>query len=361
MKQFLTGAVLLLFMASCGGEKALFICDQVYAETTVGPCRIAGSLRQSVKKAGYGYGYIETPVNVVLSDVIPESADVIILSPFLAKQAEACAADRPETLFIILEQKLQTRLPNLKGLPRSGETAYGEVGALFGRLSREAIPDPFTDADGKNESGQADESGNDVSIREPEGSLSHETSAGDDEDAFGEAFPRDWSPSDGTENPLTVKLKPAVVYANLSTEKEKNYLAFINAFSAVNPQASSDLISLEVPSSRDTASLNRLSDELSSRHCNLIFLDAASMTLQLIEALSGEQMLVVVFPGPQTENPLWKNIDMVLEWDYVSAFDSFFSVLKSGEEKEIFLELKIKKYKKDSILYPYYAEKIIDK
>ena len=95
MKQFLTGAVLLLFMASCGGEKALFICDQVYAETTVGPCRIAGSLRQSVKKAGYGYGYIETPVNVVLSDVIPESADVIILSPFLAKQAEACAADRP--------------------------------------------------------------------------------------------------------------------------------------------------------------------------------------------------------------------------------------------------------------------------
>ena len=72
-------------------------------------------------------------------------------------------------------------------------------------------------------------------------------------------------------------------------------------------------------------------------------------------------MLLVVFPGPPTENPLWKNIDMVLEWDYASAFDSFFSVLKSGEEKEIFLELKIKKYKKDSIVYPYYAEKIIDK
>lgn len=362
MKQFLTGSLLLLFLISCGGGKAVFICDQIYAETTVEPCRLNRSLRQSVKKAGYGYGYIETPVTVVLSEVIPESPAVIILSPFLSKQAEACAADRPEVLFVVLEQKPETRLPNLKGLPRNGETAYGELGTLFGRLSRESIPDPFAESEEETGTGVSDTDGNDGAVRNPDDSLAEATTgnAAVSDDAEAD-FPGEWEPDDVSGNPLTVQLKPAIVFANLSTEKEKNYLAFVNAFAAVNAHASSDLVSLEFPSARDTSSLNRLSDELTSRRCNLVFLDAASMTRQLIETLSGEQMLLVVFPGPPTESALWKNVDMVLEWDYASAFDSFFTAAAGGEEKEIFLELKIKKYKKDSILYPYYAEKIIDK
>lgn len=361
MRRLTIAAAGLLFLISCGNGKAVFICDNVYAATTVEPCGIERSLRRALRDAGYGYDYTEIPVNSILSDFLPEKAAVIVLSPFLAKQAEACAAGRPETVFVTLEQQLTTRLPNLKGLPRRGETGYAELGRLFGKLSRERIPDPFRLPGDEKSGGLGNGTGKGTqqpadSVPAVDGNVSDEmNSAGSDED-----FPSEWEPED-TGADSTVLLKPAIVFANLSTGKEKNYLAFINAFADMNPQASASLVSLDVPPSRDAASLGRLSDELISRQCNLIFIDAGSATPQIIGGLSDEPVLLALFPAPPDDNVPWKNIDLVLEWDYPEAFKRFFSVLNGNGEDEVFLELKIKKYKKDSILYPYYAEKIIDK
>lgn len=366
MRRIFAVLILVFLLVSCGKGKAVFICDYVYAETTVTPCRIDRSLRRAVRGAGYGYDYIEIPVNSVLSDALPEKAAVIILSPFLAKQAEACAAERPETVFVTLEQRLPTRLPNLKGLPRKGESGYAGLGTLFGRLSRERIPDPFPRPEKNEESSESNAlspSETRTSDRSPVSDSSNDESGfdnGNAEKTDDEDFPDEWQPEEAVAGP-TVRLKPGIVFANLSTEKEKNYLAFVNAFSTVNPHASADLVSLDVPPSRDTASLGRLSEELISRHCNLIFLDAGSATPQLIETLSTESVLLAVFPAPPDSNVSPTNIDLVLEWDYDSAFGRFFADADAGTDEEIFLELKIKKYKKDSILYPYYAEKIIDR
>lgn len=365
MKRFLTGLSLILFLVSCGKGTAVFVCDQVYAETTVRPYRIDKSLRQAVGRAGFGYDYIEIPINAALSEALPEKAAVIILSPFFAKQAEACAAVRPETVFVTLEQQLSTRLPNLKGIPRRGESGYADLGTLFGRLSRERIPDPFSLADsgepslksGSAASAENESFGKAQLSESPESGIASDNGG---QEIGNEDFPTEWQP-EGAGAEAMVLLKPGIVFANLSTEKEKNYLAFVNAFSAVNPHSSADLVSLDVPASRDAASFGRLSEELVSRHCNLIFLDAGSVTPQLIERLSTESVLLVVFPAPPDNGISWANIDLVLEWDYDSAFRQFFGNLQSESNEETFFELKIKKYKKGSILYPYYAEKISDR
>lgn len=338
MKSILMRAILLLLLISCRKGSVVFVCDEVYAETVVKPYRLERVVRRSSLTAGYAFRRLDIPINGVLSDALPSKAAVVLLSPFLAKQAQACAADRPETLFVTLEQKEQTPLPNLRGLPRKGEAAYADLGKLFGQLSREAIADPF--AVRKTNAAVADNG-----AQKP---------AGDDD------FPTEWqSPSAATDS--TIVLKPAVVFANLSTEKEKNYLAFLNAFTAAGAQASFDLVSLDLPPSRDSASLDRLAQELQMRHCNLIFLDVGAATPQLIELLSAADVLLAVFPAPPDRSPMWKNIDLVLEWDYETAIEQFFSDLDADEPADIFLELKIKKYKRDSILFPHYAEKISDK
>ena len=138
-------------------------------------------------------------------------------------------------------------------------------------------------------------------------------------------------------------------------------MAFMRTFSEINPHSPPPLQVVEVPSVQDSASVNRLADELESHRANLIFLDAGSMTPQLIELLAHEEVLLVAFQIPRDDNPLWSNVDLVLEWNYASAFDSFFSSLPENRENEIFFDLQIKKYKKDSILYQYHAEKINDK
>ena len=138
-------------------------------------------------------------------------------------------------------------------------------------------------------------------------------------------------------------------------------MAFLNAFSVSNPQGTSAMFTLEVPSVRDSAAVSRLADELRNRRIDLIFLDAGSVSPPLIELLAREKVLLVAWQIPSDNNPLWENVDLVLEWDYGSAFDAFFPALTDAGRNDIFFDLQIKKYKKNSILYPYYAEKLNDK
>ena len=116
------------------------------------------------------------------------------------------------------------------------------------------------------------------------------------------------------------------------------HMAFMRTFSEINPHSPPPLQVVEVPSVQDSASVNRLADELESHRANLIFLDAGSMTPQLIELLAHEEVLLVAFQIPRDDNPLWSNVDLVLEWNYASAFDSFFSSLPENRENEIFFD-----------------------
>lgn len=345
MKKIFIGWILTALLA-CSGGKAVFICDQVYETTTVEPYRIERSLKRALSRAGYGYEFLTVPVTAVLSEAFPEAAEVVVLSPILSKQAEACAAEHPETLFIVLEEKPSTQLPNLTGIPKNGVRAYEDLGRLFGRMSMERIPDPFPE----EEDGTEAAAGNSVaeeSVPEPSAEVDEE-------------IPQEWQPPDASLE-SSVILKPAVVFSKLSLEKEAAHMAFMRTFSEINPHSPPPLQVVEVPSVQDSASVNRLADELESHRSNLIFLDAGSMTPQLIELLAHEEVLLVAFQIPRDDNPLWSNVDLVLEWNYASAFDSFFSSLPENRENEIFFDLQIKKYKKGSILYQYHAEKINDK
>ena len=344
MKKIFIGWILTALF-SCSGGKAVFICDQIYGEATVEPYRMERSLKKALGRAGYGYEFLSVPVTAVLSEVVPEAAEVVILSPILSKQAEACAAGQPETLFVVLEERPSTRLPNLIGIPKNGRQAYEDLGRLFGRLSMERIPDPFpAEEEGDGNPETAEES--------QDGSVS--------ETGDGDGIAREWQPQDASPG-ASVILKPAVVFSKLSLEKEAAHMAFMRTFSEINPHSPPPLQVVEVPSVQDSASVNRLADELEAHRANLIFLDAGSMTPQLIELLAHEEVLLVAFQIPRDDNPLWSNVDLVLEWNYAGAFDSFFSSLPENRENEIFFDLQIKKYKKDSILYQYHAEKINDK
>ena len=344
MKKIFIGWILTALF-SCSGGKAVFICDQIYGEATVEPYRMERSLKKALGRAGYGYEFLSVPVTAVLSEVLPEAAEVVVLSPILSKQAEACAAGRPETLFVVLEERPSTRLPNLTGIPKNGRQAYEDLGRLFGRLSMERIPDPFpAEEEGEGNPETAEES--------PDGSVS--------ETGDGDGIAREWQPQDASPG-ASVILKPAVVFSNFSAEKEDDYMAFLNAFSVSNPQGTSAMFMLEVPSVRDSAAVSRLADELRNRRIDLIFLDAGSVSPPLIELLAREKVLLVAWQIPSDNNPLWENVDLVLEWDYGSAFDAFFPALTDAGRNDIFFDLQIEKYKKNSILYPYYAEKLNDK
>lgn len=344
MKKIFIGWILTALF-SCSGGKAVFICDQIYEEATVGPYRMERSLKKALGRAGYGYEFLSVPVTAVLSEVVPEAAEVVILSPILSKQAEACAAGQPETLFVVLEERPSTRLPNLTGIPKNGRQAYEDLGRLFGRLSMERIPDPFP--------AEEEGDGNPETAEESQDGSASETGDGD-------GIAREWQPQDASPG-ASVILKPAVVFSNFSAEKEDDYMAFLNAFSVSNPQGTSALFTLEVPSVRDSAAVSRLADELRNRRIDLIFLDAGSVSPPLIELLAREKVLLVAWQIPSDNNPLWENVDLVLEWDYGSAFDAFFPALTDAGRNDIFFDLQIKKYKKNSILYPYYAEKLNDK
>ena len=207
MKKIFIGWILTALLA-CSGGKAVFICDQVYETTTVEPYRIERSLKRALSRAGYGYEFLTVPVTAVLSEAFPEAAEVVVLSPILSKQAVACAAEHPETLFIVLEEKPSTQLPNLTGIPKNGVRAYEDLGRLFGRMSMERIPDPFPE----EEDGTEAAAGNSVaeeSVPEPSAEVDEE-------------IPQEWQPPDASLE-SSVILKPAVVFSKLSLELRRRF------------------------------------------------------------------------------------------------------------------------------------------
>lgn len=340
--------VLSFFLFSCKGKSALFICDAVYGQTVVEPYQIQKSLKAALKEFSASYKYIETPLNVVLDEYLPESVDVVILSPFLGKQGESVAASRPDTLFVVLEQPINTPLKNFFSIKRQGNEAYRELGQLFGILSKQRIPSPFMDEDEEVMQQQVSTS--------QESEVTSENSSLEEID---EEIAQEWEPSEEDKN--SIILTTAVVTPHFSQEREQWSRSFIDGFAQVNDQSTMDLLIIETPENRDTAALNQITGDLRARGANLVFIDAGVLTPQIIEYLNSDEVIVVAHQVPREDKSYWKNVDLVLEWNYDKGLREFFKNRKAEGNSEIFFELEIKNYKRDSILYPYYAEEIIDK